>query len=224
MAISSNKKLQSLQTLRAKSFFQGDPRRANELISEARDRVLAECGASVNYEISLIGRNWQHLEQVVAPRLAFFLRSKRYHVWQCEPVFLTIFVDDGLFFVKAADFFQLIQEKSGHDRATFKSIAESWESTGRRSLAALPGGEPTSAELAPVELGKPEGKPEPSHGHDQDLSDGAGGDGTGGAGGDGAGGDGAGGDGSDLFGPQTAGSGRGGIPRKGDGKGNGSQR
>jgi hypothetical protein len=111
---------------------------ANQLISDVREQVRAEQGQAVNYEVQLTGRTWQYIRETVAPRLALFLRGKRMSVQRCEPVFISIFVEDTLHFVSAPDLFEVVRRSEGLDEETFAKIARSWERTGRRSAGALP--------------------------------------------------------------------------------------
>ncbi|MCA9673310.1 MAG: hypothetical protein KC503_47295 [Myxococcales bacterium] len=126
------------------AFDTGPAREANTLISETRGRVRSALGASFNYEVSLLeiddaSAAWSHLERVVAPRLALYLKSKRMNVASCAPVFVSLFYGDTLHFVAATDFFAEIRDASGLDEQAFAERARVWEKTGRAYAALLPG-------------------------------------------------------------------------------------
>jgi hypothetical protein len=135
----------SFEALFARAFARFPAREANERIAEVRDQVAAQYGASANYEIVLDGRDGRYLLETVAPRLAFFLRSKRYAVANCGPVFLSIFLGDRLYFLHCDDFWQFVRVVAGYTEEAFAGLAKHWEQTGRAALAALPTAEPPDA-------------------------------------------------------------------------------
>ena len=125
----------SLDRLLALAFRQGPATQANPLIDEVRGQVRLEQGRAINYEVALLGRSWDYLAEEVAPRLALYLRSKRLGAGRCGPVFLSLFVDQTLYFVRASDFFGLVRERSGLDEEGFGSLVRYWEETGRARVA-----------------------------------------------------------------------------------------
>lgn len=135
---------QHFERLLAAAFDRGPAREANQLISGTRGRVKEALGASFNYEVSLLdiaepADAWAHLERVVAPRLALYLKSKRMNVASCAPLFISLFYGDTLHFVAATDFFAEIRAASGLDERAFAERAKVWEKTGRAYAALLPG-------------------------------------------------------------------------------------
>ena len=127
------------------AFREGPAAQANQLIDEVRRATHAELGAAINYEIVLASRPPDYLRREVAPRLAFFLRAKRYRVSRCQPVFLSMFLGDRLFFVHAQDFFEELRVSEGLGEQAFAALARSWEASGRGALAALPSPDPAHA-------------------------------------------------------------------------------
>jgi hypothetical protein len=95
------------------AFDSGPSAKTNVLIDQVRQRVTRQVGRAVNYEVSLLDRGWEHLERVVAPRLAFYLASKSYAVDRCDAVFLTLFFGQKVYFVRAADFFEYVRTTLG---------------------------------------------------------------------------------------------------------------
>jgi hypothetical protein len=149
------------------AFRQGPAPQANQLIDEVRRATRDELGAAVNYEIVLDGRAPDYLAREVAPRLAFFLRSKRYHVRQCAPVFLTMFLGDQVYFVHAQDFFEELRVAEGLAEETFAALARGWEESGRSAIAALPAADPAhAAESVSLRPGNGGGKLPPGEGGD----------------------------------------------------------
>lgn len=128
-----------LERLTAQAFAQCPARDANEAIAQIRARMEAEHGDAVNYEVALAGRGDSHLLQVVGPRLALYLRSKRYRVTACAPGFLSLFEHDTLYFIAAPVFYEALRDEAGWTPEAFAEIARGWEETGRWALAALPG-------------------------------------------------------------------------------------
>ena len=127
------------------AFREGPAAQANQLIDEVRRATHAALGAAVNYELVLNGRPPDYLRREVAPRLAFFLRSKRYHVNRCGPVFLSMFLGDRVYFVHARDFFEELRTSEGLAEETFAALARGWEASGRAAIAALPAPDPAHA-------------------------------------------------------------------------------
>lgn len=128
-----------LERLVSQAFAQCPAQEANEAIARVRAEIEAEHGDAVNYEVVLGGRGDSHLLQVVGPRFALYLRSKRYRVTACAPGFLSLFEGDTLYFIAAPVFYEALRETSGWTPEAFAEIARGWEETGRWALAALPG-------------------------------------------------------------------------------------
>jgi hypothetical protein len=137
------------ERLTAVAFHQGPAYRANELIDEVRSNLAAELGEAYNYEVPLSGRSWDYLRQVVAPRLALYLRSKRLAVGRCAPLFLSVFVGDVLYFIHAADFYEQVRLADGLEEEAFASLARIWEQTGQGVIGALPMGARSARESDP---------------------------------------------------------------------------
>ena len=133
----------SFATIVAAAFKVGPAFQANELIAEARETIRAEQGWAVQVEVILTGRSWEYLVTEAAPLLALYLRSKKLGVAKCAPAFVSVFLGDSLYFLRARDLFEAIRLAGGHSEEAFAAIAEAWERTGRppAPLAALPPGE-----------------------------------------------------------------------------------
>ncbi len=129
---------ETFQNLIGLAFRQGPAEQANTLIHDMRQQIKADQGMALSYEIVLTGHSQDALRQTVAPRLALYLRSKRLAVNNCRPVFLSIFLEDTLYFVHAADFYQHIRLAERLDEETFDLLARTWEETGRAVAGALP--------------------------------------------------------------------------------------
>jgi hypothetical protein len=129
-----------IERLLQRAFRSGPARDANRLIDEVRSQLREETASPAvsNYEVVLSGRPWSYLAQEVAPRLAHYLRAKKMSVAHCAPVFLSLFVDDSLHFLHAADLFAELKLREGLSDDDFAALARGWEQTGRRSIAALP--------------------------------------------------------------------------------------
>lgn len=119
------------------AFHQGPAVEANQLIDDLRQRVQAETGQAVNYEVTLAGREGAHLTQAVAPGLALYLREKGLGP-RSPSVFISIFSADTLYFVGAADFFGFVQATLALDDEAFGAVLEMWERTGKAAAGLLP--------------------------------------------------------------------------------------
>jgi hypothetical protein len=135
----------------ARAFRQGPASDANQLIDEVRSATQARLGAAVNYEVVLTGRPADYVRRVVGPRLAFFLRAKRYSVRSCGPVFLSVFLGDRIYFVTAEEFYKELQASQGLADEAFAALTRSWEATGRDVVGALP---PPAGEPGPTGPGR----------------------------------------------------------------------
>lgn len=130
--------MRSIPDLIGLAFRSGPADHANDLISEVRAHAVETHGMGINYEVALTGYDFAHLACHVGPRLALFLRGKRRRVSNCQGVFLSVFLDDTIYFLWAADFFAYLQAGMGLDQEMFARRCEQWEQTGRSELAALP--------------------------------------------------------------------------------------
>jgi beta-N-acetylhexosaminidase len=128
----------SFEKLTALAFHKGPVHRANELIDEVRTRVREELGRSYNYEVVLAGRTWEYVRTEVGPRLALYLRSKKLAITRSPELFLSVFLEDTLYFVHSSDFYELLRITEGLPRESFDAIVRAWSETGRRTLGALP--------------------------------------------------------------------------------------
>lgn len=127
-----------LEPLVARAFASGPAQQANQLISDVRQQVQAEEGRAFNYEVALIGRSWEYLRQTVAPRLALYLRGKRLGLADSRCVFISLFVEKTIYFIRASDFFSHLRQVEGVDEQAFAEMLRVWEQTGCRSAGALP--------------------------------------------------------------------------------------
>ena len=120
------------------AFKTGPAPEANVLIDGVRQAWIAELGKAVNYEVVLTGRTWSYVRQTLAPRLALYLRHKGYRVRECQPVFLSLFLDETLYFVRAMDFYEQLRLSEELSPEAFDAVAHRWEETGRYELLTLP--------------------------------------------------------------------------------------
>jgi len=125
-----------LKQLLSTAFHEGPAVEANLLINAVRKRIHAETGKAINYEVPLMGKDWSHVMQTVAPRLALYLREKRLGPGSAS-VFISIFWEDTLYFVGPADFFACVQAALGLDDEAFASVFEMWERTGKAAAGLL---------------------------------------------------------------------------------------
>lgn len=128
-----------MEHLLARALLHGPGAQANDLIDDLRRQVKERTGAAVNYEVSLLDKDHDHLMHTVAPRLALFLREKRLGP-RSRSVFLSIFWQDVLYFVAAPDFFDHVRGVLGLDEEAFSAVLQSWERTGRAAAGLLPAG------------------------------------------------------------------------------------
>ena len=126
----------SIEQLTDRAFHHGPAHEANQLIHDVRERVLAEHGRALSYEVPLMGRPFSHLQQEVAPRLALFLHGKRMP-WQAS--FVSLFVGPTLHFVWVEDFFEVIRESLGLVKEAFVAVLRRWQETGRAAAGLPPG-------------------------------------------------------------------------------------
>ena len=122
------------------AFEQGPGAEANQLIHRVRGEVRAEHGGAINYEVLLDGRDWEYVRRVLAPRLAMYLKEKGGGVGDCATLFLSLFWQGRLHFVRAADFFAHYRQREGLSQESFAALAANWERTGRGAAGALPAG------------------------------------------------------------------------------------
>jgi len=120
------------------AFCEGLGVNANRLISEVRQRVHAQRGSAVNYEVVLTNRGWDHILEVVAPRLALYMHEKRLSPLHRGPLFLSLFFDQSIYFLEAQEFFCYVQRTEMLDDEAFSARLRLWQSTGRPAAGALP--------------------------------------------------------------------------------------
>ena len=120
------------------AFAWGPGAQANQLIHRVRGEVRAAQGGAISYEVLLDGRDWEYVRQVLAPRLALYLKEKGGGVGDCGTLFLSLFWQGQLYFVRAADFFAHYRSREGLSEESFHALAASWERTGRAAVGALP--------------------------------------------------------------------------------------
>lgn len=125
----------NLNALIEKAFLKGPAHDANELIFDAREQMIAEHGQGINYEVVLNHRGFDYFQEVVAPRFALYLKSKRYGVAHCPSAFLSLFVEETLYIIKAADFYRWMQRQAQWNDETFAALSKTWEETGRAPAA-----------------------------------------------------------------------------------------
>lgn len=128
------------QALTQLAFREGPAVQATPLIHQVREQIQSEHGRAINYEVVLTGRNWDYLREIVAPRLAFFLRSKRLSIKNCKPVFLSIFLGETLYFVTVKNFYDWFRMAEGLPEDTFNTLVLHWEKSGQAVMGALPHG------------------------------------------------------------------------------------
>ncbi len=83
---------------RAKAF------EANEDIARMREQEGTEGRPAMSYEVVLPGENpVEYLADTLLPRLVYFLDSSGAKLPRCPGVFISLFVKEDLFFIRAAD-------------------------------------------------------------------------------------------------------------------------
>ena len=121
--------------------FDGGPaRQANWLIESVRRRMVVEAGSAVSYEVVLFDRDWSYVQQIVAPRLALYLKSKRLGAIHCPGVFMTVFRGDRVSFIRAAEFYEYYRTTLGLDPRRFCQLTKAWERTGKPVAGLLSAG------------------------------------------------------------------------------------
>ena len=77
---------------------------ANEAIARMRQREGSEGRRAISYEVVLPAENpLEHLTETVLPRLVYFLDCSGAKLPRCAGVFLSLFFNDELFLIRAAD-------------------------------------------------------------------------------------------------------------------------
>ncbi len=119
------------QALVAHSFKSGPAAQANQLINDVRQEVKAEHGSAMNYEVVLTDRSWDYVREVLAPRLALFMSSKKLDPRRCRSLFLSVFVDQTLFFISAQAFYEHYMAVEELSEEQFQAQAHVWQQSGR---------------------------------------------------------------------------------------------
>ena len=132
--------MNDLSGLLGLAFSQGPGVEANQLINGMRREVKASHGRATNYEVLLDGKGWDYVREVMAPRLALYLKEKGGGVAHGGGVFLSLFCGENLYFVWAHDFFTYYKDRAGLSDEAFAALASTWERTGRHVAGALPPG------------------------------------------------------------------------------------
>ena len=125
----------SLKMLIERAFRQGSAYQANQLIDEVRAQTRGQHGEAINYEVMAMGRPFEYLQREVAPRMTFYLHSKRRGM---EVAFVSLFVNmDTLVFIRAADFLDVIRLSMNLDEEAFDVVLRGWARTGAAPASAL---------------------------------------------------------------------------------------
>ena len=99
----------AVQALLARAFHRAPAAEANDQMAAMRAQEQSLC-----YEVLLPPeRAAEHLIQKVLPRLVYFLECRGSHLPHCAGVFVSIFVGDELYFVRAGDFVEELSRLSG---------------------------------------------------------------------------------------------------------------
>jgi phage tail protein X len=95
-----------LETLKAQAFLRAEAHEANEAIDEARHQLADEgAQAPTSYEVvlpALAPERW--LSERLLPKLVSYLDSRGARLPQGGGVFVSLFADDGLYFIDAGAF------------------------------------------------------------------------------------------------------------------------
>jgi hypothetical protein len=88
--------------LQAMAFDRAEPAAANQAMARARERLAAEAGSGTSYEVVLprLGAD-AYLTQRVLPKLVHFLSCRGVRLPASGGVFVSLFSEEGLFFVEA---------------------------------------------------------------------------------------------------------------------------
>jgi hypothetical protein len=103
-----------LQSLLDKSFHRARATDANEAIARIRQEQSGELSEALSYELMLPKeRPVEHLLEYVMPRMVYFLESRGAKLPHCLGVFVSLFVDEDLYFIQAADVVAALSAWSG---------------------------------------------------------------------------------------------------------------
>ena len=127
-----------LSGLLSRAFREGPGMEANPLIDAVRREIREAHGTAFNYEVALGGRGWDHIRQVVAPRLALYMHAKKQSPRGSAAVFVSLFVGDRLHFILARDLLEYVRVQEGLSEEVFDQLLAAWQRSGRRSAGALP--------------------------------------------------------------------------------------
>lgn len=133
-----------IEALLAQAFHKEPAARANEAIAEVRQAFEEDTGAAANYEVVLDQRPWTYLRDVVAPRLALFLREKGLPRLGDSPAFVSLFYHQELFFLRPAQLFTHVGQVEGWTPDALNQMLQQWEQTGRPTAGLLPPPETSS--------------------------------------------------------------------------------
>lgn len=99
----------SVERLVEMAFQKGPAMEANRLIHEVREALRRAYGRAHNFEVSLLDRPPEHLWQTALPELRRYLRAKGFTQEGAEPVFVSLFVEETVYFIKAEHFVEQTQ-------------------------------------------------------------------------------------------------------------------
>jgi hypothetical protein len=103
-------------------------RDANIEIDRERLRQELVYGEAISYEVALEpDAGFAKLATEVAPRLAYYLKSKKRSATACRGVFLSLFSGEDLYFVSAERFFEAVRVAEGLDEAAWRAKVATWE-------------------------------------------------------------------------------------------------
>jgi hypothetical protein len=130
-----------IEQLIAHSFHRCPGEQANSEIARIRDEYLLEFGAAVCYEV--VVPNHEDLAADMLPRFAHHLRAKRLLVEACPELFVALFREGILYFLRSRDF---VDHLLARENLTAKDVPERIEAW-RRSQASEPHAPPPVAAL-----------------------------------------------------------------------------
>lgn len=137
-----------IKDLLQKAFFRCPGVEANEEIFRLREEYLEKYGGVVAYELVLDGdEDWLTFRSETLPRFIDFIRCKGYDPLSTNEVFLPIFSQGKIFFLRIEDFIAYIMETENLTKANFVNVVNTWhlENEGLEMLPVplsvpLPGG------------------------------------------------------------------------------------
>lgn len=103
-----------IQGLLDKAFHRAKAADANVAIAKVRDEQSEDISQALSYELVLPKeKQVEHLVEAVMPRMVYFMESRGAKLPRCLGVFVSLFVDDDLYFVQAADVIDTLSQLSG---------------------------------------------------------------------------------------------------------------